>query len=120
MVLDLGVEGGYVDLGSIDPGQHPGQQEPVVVVEGAHPEPGEGFLELVELGPQPGPSQFGQHLGIAFPGDQGGHHRPPGDPEHVRGHHRQLQAGVLEQLLHPVLLRGAHVDQVDAVAGEVW
>ena len=31
----------------------------------------------------------------------------------------QLDLGVLEELLHPVLLRGAHRDQVGPVAGQV-
>ena len=103
----------------VDPGQHPGQQEPVMVVEGAQPQPGERFLQERDLGPHPGPGQLGQHLGVAFPGDQRGHHRPPGDAEDVRGHDRQLQAGVLQQLLHPVLLRGADPDQIDPVPGQV-
>ena len=40
----LDIEAGDVDFGRIDPGQHPGEQEPVVLVEGAHPEPGESFF----------------------------------------------------------------------------
>jgi hypothetical protein len=47
-----------------------------------------------------------RRLRVAFPGDQGGHHVPAGDPEDVRGHHGEFDAGVLQQLLHPVLLRG--------------
>ena len=61
----------------------------------------------------------GQRLGVAFPGDQRGHHRPAGLAEDVAGHHRQLDAGVLQQLFHPVLLRCPRADQVGAVAGDI-
>ena len=45
-------------------------------------------------------------FGSRSPGDQRGHHLPAGDPEDVGGHHRQLDLGVFQQLLHPLLLRG--------------
>ena len=44
VLSDLGVDGGDVEVDGVDAGQHPGQQEPVVVVEGAQPKPSEGFL----------------------------------------------------------------------------
>jgi hypothetical protein len=37
----------------------------------------------------------------------------------VGGHHRELDAGILQELLDPVLLRGADPDQVGPVAGQV-
>ena len=80
---------------------------------------GEGLLQLADLAAHPAPGQLRQHLGVALPGDQRGHHLPPGDPEQVAGHHRQLDLGVLEQLLGPLLLRGARLDQITAVAGDV-
>ena len=119
VVADLEVDGGDVGVHGVNAGQHPGQQEPVVVVEGAQPQPGERFGQERDLDPHPGPGQIGQHLGITFPGDQCRHHRPSGDAEDVRSHDRQLQAGVFEQLVHSVLLRGADPDQVDAVAGQI-
>jgi hypothetical protein len=56
---------------------------------------------------------------VPFAGDQRGQHGPPGDPEDVAGHHRQLDLRVLEQLLDPVLLRRAGGHQIDPVAGQV-
>jgi hypothetical protein len=50
-------------------------------------------------------------------GDQRGQHLPAGDAEDVRHHRREFDLGVFEQLLHPVLLRGAHGDQIGAEAG---
>jgi hypothetical protein len=102
-----------VDL--IDVGEHPGQQERVMRGEA----PDECLVQLGQFGAHPRPRQLRQRLRVAFPGDQGGHHRPPGDPEDVRGDHGQLDAGVFEQLLHPVLLPTPFPDQVDPVAGEV-
>ena len=60
-----------------------------------------------------------QRLGVALPADQRGHHLPPGHTEDVAGHRRQLDLGVLEQLLHPLLLRGTGLHQIDPVSGEV-
>ena len=79
----------------------------------------EGFLELGDLGAHPAARQLGQDLGVAFTGDQRGHHRPPGSPENVGGHHRQLDTGVFEKLFHPVLLRGAGSHQIRAVARQI-
>jgi hypothetical protein len=97
--LDLSIEHGDVGVDPVDSGQHPPQQEPVVVVEVS----GERLLELRDLHAHPGPRHVREHSGVAFSGDQGSHHLPPGDPEDVRGDHRQLDAGVLQQLLDPVL-----------------
>ena len=80
---------------------------------------GERLLQLADLGAHPPPSQLRQHLGVTLPGDQRGHHLPPGDPEDVTGHHRQLDLGVLKQLLGPLLLRGAGLDQITPIPGDV-
>jgi len=79
----------------------------------------ERILEPADLGPHPRPRQLGQYLRITFAGDQRGHHRPPGHSEDVGGHHRELDAGVFEELFDPVLLGRAHPDQIDAVAGQI-
>jgi hypothetical protein len=73
--------------------------------------PGEGLLELAPLGAQPGAGQLGQPLGVTLALDQCGQHGPAGDPEDVAGDHRQLDLGVLQQLLDPLLLGGAHRDR---------
>jgi hypothetical protein len=80
---------------------------------------GERLLQLADLAAHPPPSQLRQHLGVTLPGDQRGHHLPPGDPEDVTGHHRQLDLGVLKQLLGPLLLRGAGLDQITPIPGDV-
>lgn len=115
MGLDLSVESGDVTGDHIDAAQHLGEQERMMLIE----VPAERFLEQANLGAHPGPRQLGEHLGIAFPGDQSGHHRPPGHPEHVRGHDRELDAGILHQLVDSVLLRGPSTDLTDAIAGQV-
>ena len=79
----------------------------------------ERFLKPGDLGAHPGAGHLRQHVRVAFAGDQRRHHRPSGDPENVGGHHRQLDAGVLEELFHPVLFRRTGSHQIDAVAGQV-
>jgi hypothetical protein len=41
MLPDLGVDSRDVEVDGVDAGQHPGQQESVMVIEGAQPKPGE-------------------------------------------------------------------------------
>jgi hypothetical protein len=114
-LLDPGLDRGDVGAGLVDSGEHGAQQERVVVGE----VPDKRLFQHRDLGAHPGSGQLGERLGVAFPGQQRGQHLPPGDPEDVAGDHRQLDLGVLEQLLHPVLLRGARVHQVGPVAGQV-
>jgi hypothetical protein len=115
MCLDFGVEGGDVGVDTVDPVQHLGQQEPVVVVE----VPVERLLEPVDFGTHPRPRHLCQHFRVAFTGDQRGHHRPPRHPENVGRDDRKFDAGVFEELLDPVLFRGPRTDEIDAVAGQV-
>jgi hypothetical protein len=114
-LLDLGLQRGDVGAGLVDTAKHGGQQEPVMVAEAAD----KGLLQQTPLGAQPGPGQLGQDLGVALPGHQRGQHGPAGDPKDVAGDHRQLDLGVLQQLLHPLLLRGPPRHQIGAVAGQV-
>ena len=114
-LLDLGLDRGDVGAGLVDPGQHGVQQESVVVGE----VPDERLLQHADLGAHPGPGQLSKHLRVALAGDQRGQHLPARDPEDVRDHRGQLDLGVLEQLLHPVLLGRAGVDQVQPVPGQV-
>jgi hypothetical protein len=106
--LDPGLHRGDVGAGVVDTIQHRLQQEGVMVVEAAT----EGLFQLAELGTQTAAGQLRQHLGVTLAGDQRGQHGPAGEPEDVAGHHRELDLGVLQQLLDPVLLRGADRDQV--------
>jgi hypothetical protein len=111
LCFDLGVEVGDVRVQGVDAGEHLGQQEAVVVGE----VPDERLFQLGDLGAHPRPGHLGQDLGVTFTADQGGHHLPPGDPKDVGGHNGQLDLGVLEQLLDPVLLPTAVGDQRDPV-----
>ncbi len=71
------------------------------------------FLRSTALG------QLGQHLGVAFTGDERGQHRPARHAQHVGGDRVQLDAGVLEGLLDPLALAGVGLDEPFAVAGQV-
>jgi hypothetical protein len=61
--LDPGVERGDVGAQLIDPVQHPGQQEGVLVGE----EPGERLRQQRQLGPHPRTGQLRQPLGSRSP-----------------------------------------------------
>ena len=58
-------------------------------------------------------------FGVPFPGDQRGEHVPAGDPEDVGDDRAELDAGVLQQLLGPLLLRRPGGHQVGTVPGQV-
>jgi hypothetical protein len=81
--------------------------------------PGERILERREFGTHPAPSELGQRLRVGLPGDQRRHHLPAGHPEDVAGDYRHLDLGVFEQLLHPLLLRGARLDQINPIPGHI-
>jgi hypothetical protein len=106
---------GDVSVERVDSRQHLLQQECVAGGE----ETGERLLQRGDLAAHRCPRHLGQHLGVALAGDQRGQHLPAGDPEDVRGDHAQLDLGVFQQLLRPLLLRGAHRHQVSAVAGDI-
>jgi len=74
LALDAGLHGGDVGGDAVDPGEHLGQQEPVVVGEPA----GQRLDQPIGLGPQPAAGQLGEHSRIALTGDERGHDRPPG------------------------------------------
>ncbi len=112
LLLDPGVQRSDVAADRIDAGQHLAEQERVMFGEVA----GERLFQQDDLLPQGPPGQLRQHLRVALTGHQRGHHVPAGDPENVGGHHAQLDLGVFQQLLRPLLLRGAGAHQVSAVA----
>ena len=95
------IDRGDIGVDAVDPGQHPDQQEAVVVVKAA----GEGLLEFGDLRSHPGPPHLREHFRISFTRDERFHHRPPGHPENVRGDNGELDAGVLKEFFDPVLLR---------------
>ena len=71
------------------------------------------------LGPHLAAGELGQHLGVTLAGDQGVEHGPAGLAEDVGGDEGELDQGVLEQLLEPLLVPGAVLDEVDPKAGVV-
>lgn len=87
--------------------QHP-HQFGVMGVEAA----GQRLDERVVLAAQPAQCQLGQHLRVTLTVDQRLQHRPAGLAEQVRRHRRQLDQGVLQQLLHSLLVAGAFLHQV--------
>jgi len=81
--------------------------------------PGQGLLELAELGAHARAGQLGEHLGVTLPTDHCLEHLPARHPEDVACHTRQLDLGVLQELLHPLLLPGPLADQGAPVPGQV-
>jgi hypothetical protein len=57
-------------------------------------------------------------VGLRPPGDQRFDHRPARDPVDVGEHAGDLDQGVLQQLLDPLLDPGAVFDQIEAGPGE--
>ena len=75
--------------------------------------------QLRDLGSHPGACQLGKGVEVADAGDERFEHLPGRHPEDVGDHRVQLDPGVLEQLLDPLGLPGAFLDQLLAVAGQV-
>ena len=100
----------------VDVGQHLRDQQPVMV--GAN-RPSRASRSAGSLAAQPALGQLGQHLRVVGAGHQRVQHRPAGDAQHVGGHAGQLDPGVLQDLLQPLGLPGALLDQRLAVAGQV-
>ena len=80
---------------------------------------GERLLQRGDLAAHHAPGQLGQRLGVTLAVDQRGQHLAARHPEDVGDDHAQLDLRVLQQLLRPLLFRGARRHQVRAVAGEV-
>jgi hypothetical protein len=106
----------HADLGGelVDVVQHHLQDEGVV---GGEERAVQGLPQLGDLPPHPGPRLLREGFGVALAGDDGAQHVAAGDAMDVADHARQLQVRVLQQLLAALLLRGAHLDQLAAVAG---
>ena len=68
------------------------------------------FLQLGGLQFCAPPRQLRQRSRVTAPGHQGFHHLAPGHPVHVRQHCRELDLGVLEQLLRPLHLQTTITD----------
>ena len=75
--------GQVVDVGGqpVDPGQHLGQQG--AVLGGEELRALHGLFQLADLAAGRGAGQLGQHLGVAFPGDQVVHDVPAGHPVQI-------------------------------------
>ena len=90
-------------------------QEGVVGVEPA----GQGLSELRDLGPQPALRQVGELGGVTLPGDQRFQHGPARDAADVGGDAGQFDAGVLQELLHPLDLPATLTHDAGSGSGQV-
>ena len=80
---------------------------------------GQRLLQGRRLAAHGCPGHVGQHLRIAFTGDQCGHHRPARHTEDVAGDDRQLDERILQKLFHALLLSSPGLDQIHPIAGQV-
>jgi hypothetical protein len=115
LLIDAGLHGGEVSGGRIHAVQQLGQQEGVMVGAPA----GQRLGQAAGLGSQAAAGEVGQHRRIPLAGDQCSHDRPARGAEGVADHHRKFDQRVLEQLLHPLLLRRAHGQQVHPVTRQI-
>lgn len=113
--VDLTVEAGFHRVEFVDVVEVHPQQQGVMVVESPH----EGFAQRPDLGSHPGQGHLGEHIGIAFPGDQRLQHPPARHPQHVGDDGVQLDAGILEQFLDSLGLPHPLPNDLAAIAGEV-
>jgi hypothetical protein len=81
--------------------------------------PGEGLLQDAALGPHPAACQLGQHLGSRSPASSAASTARPEPPKLSEATTLSLIWASTRQPAPPLLLRGAHRDQVGAVAGQV-
>jgi hypothetical protein len=77
-----------------------------------------GFLELGLLVSHLAHGHLGHDRGVALSGDERFDHVPPRDGQDLGGHRAELDAGVLEHLLHALGLGGAHVHDGFATPGQ--
>ena len=81
--------------------------------------PSQRRLQFGDLPPQSALGQIGQRRRIRLALDQRLQHGPGRDALDIRGHRRQLDVGVLQDLLQPVGGRAALAQQASAIPGEV-
>ena len=81
--------------------------------------PGQRLLQDADLAAHRTAGHPGPHIGVALPGDQRLQHVPPGDAEDVADHRGQLDLGVFEQLLRPLLLPGPLLDKGAPVTAQI-
>jgi hypothetical protein len=113
--VDLGVERADRPLEVVDVVERDPQDRRVVLTETSP----QCLLELGDLVAQRRLGQVSEHDGVSFPVDQRLQHQAARDTQHVRGDGVELDPGVLQHFLHPLLLGGVGLDQPFAVAGEI-
>ena len=69
--------------------------------------------------PHPAPGQVRQHAAAAFPVDQRLDHRGGRRPGYAAGNRAELDAGRFQRLAQPLDLRGAGLDRLHPVPGQV-
>ena len=113
-LLDPGGE--RLDLGGVvvDGDQHHRQHGGVLIgEEGAF----QRLFQPADLAAHRAAGQLRQCPGVALPGGEPVEHVPARGPVNVGDHAGQLQVPVFQQFLHPLLLGGAGLGEVAAVAG---
>jgi hypothetical protein len=77
--LDLFIDRGDISIDAVDPGQHPGQQEGVVVIE----EAGGRLLEFADLPAHACPCQLREDFRVPLAADERGQWTAAGPPRPV-------------------------------------
>jgi len=114
-LIDLRVQLGDVAGEGVDAAQHGGGEVAVMGFEPA----GQRLPQLRDLPPHRPAGQLGQHSRVTLAGDQRFQHLPAGHAVQAGYHRVQLDLGVLESLLQPLLLPGLLPDQAAPVAGQI-
>ena len=114
VLLDLLVQQGDLGVDRVDQPQVHRDLGGVDVTEPA----GQRRLQLGGAGLEPVVAERGQRLRAALPGDEGVQEPPPAGPEQVGDHHRDLHQRVLEDLLHPGLVPGLVLGQLQPGPGQ--
>jgi hypothetical protein len=81
--------------------------------------PRQRLLQDADLAAHRPAGQPGQRMRVSLPGDERFEHVPAGGAEDVADHARQLDLGVFQQLLGPLLLPGALLDQGAPVPAQI-
>lgn len=112
---DLRIELAQRHLGVLQTGQQRPHQQRMMLIE----PPRERLSQVGEPAAHPVTGEVLHHHRAPLPGDQRAEHGPRGPTGDVRRHHRQLDRGVLQQLLQPARVTRAVPHHLQAVAGQV-
>jgi hypothetical protein len=80
---------------------------------------GQRFGQLGDLGPQAVTGEISHRGRVGVAGDEGFEHQPPGHPDEVGGHRRQLDPRVFEHLFQPLDFSAPFPGYRGAGAGQI-